>query len=172
MSFRKPGSDSSTTDFWVPTQTYSRASGVTSISSLFSSFLSGFFPPPLLLAEFVMLFSGRSFLSRLRWLAGFPRSPALPPELLLAHYFEQEDGATRPLRACANLNRLCWIFYCLKWELRERLCVCMSSLKLITSKPELCQPRPQEEMLPFYVSAHARASNVVYRVTVVKGFII
>lgn len=62
MSCRKPGSDSSTTDFWVPTQTYQSSSGVTSTSSLFSSFLSGFFPPPLLLAEFVTLYSGRSFL--------------------------------------------------------------------------------------------------------------
>lgn len=34
----------------------------------------------------------------------FPRSPALPPESLLAHCSGQENRATRPLRVRANLS--------------------------------------------------------------------
>lgn len=32
----------------------------------------------------------------LRWYAGFPRSPALPADLLLAHCSEREEAAARP----------------------------------------------------------------------------
>ena len=62
MSFREPGSDSSTTESRVPTQTCSRAA----VSHLFlhcspaSPLVSS--PPPLVQhAEFVVMFSGRSF---------------------------------------------------------------------------------------------------------------
>lgn len=48
-------------DLWVPTQSCYSSSGLTSTSSLFSSFLFAFFAPPLLRAEFVT-FSGMSFL--------------------------------------------------------------------------------------------------------------
>lgn len=73
----------------------------------------------------------------LRWHAGFPRSPALPPELLLAHRSEQENGATRPPRVCANLGRLCWVSVVLNGNyVKDHVPV--SSLKLITSKSELC----------------------------------
>lgn len=59
MSFRKQTLIPA--DFWAPTQSRYSSSFVTS-TSLFSGFLFGYFTPPLLLAEFVTLFSGRSFL--------------------------------------------------------------------------------------------------------------
>lgn len=65
--------------------------------------------PPLLLAEFVMLFSGRSFhrdVAEAVVTRRFPRSPALPPGLLLAHRSGQEDSAIRPVWVCANLGRV------------------------------------------------------------------
>lgn len=121
------------------------SSGVTSISSLFSGFLSGFFSPPLLLTEGVCHVvpwkelssgGGRGCGVTRR----FPRSLALPPQLLLAHRSGQEDGATRPLGVRANLGRLCWVsvvfngiydkFACVSSEAHHRkskrvMCVCM-----------------------------------------------
>lgn len=112
MSFRKSRSDSSITDFWVPTQTYSQAA--VSHPFLHCSPVSSLVSFPLLCCSQSLLccsLEGAFFRTwpRLRWHAGFPRSPALPPELLLAHRSEQEGCATRPWRVCANLGWLCWI---------------------------------------------------------------
>lgn len=75
MSFRKQ--TLSPADFWAPTQSRYSGSGVTSTSSLFSGFLFGYFTPPLLLAEFVTLFSGRSFLQDVVGAALIRRVPTI-----------------------------------------------------------------------------------------------
>lgn len=64
-------------DFCAPTQSRFSSSGVTSTSSLFSGFLSGCFPPPWLLVEFVTLFSGRSFLRDMVGAALIRRVPTI-----------------------------------------------------------------------------------------------
>lgn len=61
----------------APTRSRSRSSGVTSTSSLFSSFLFGCFTPPLLLPEFVTLCCGRSFLGDVAGAALIRRVPTI-----------------------------------------------------------------------------------------------
>lgn len=127
MSFRKPGSDSSTRDWCVPTQTYSQT--VVSQPFLHCSPVSSLvsFPLDCSVQSLAMLFSGRSFLQDMAaatvTCCRFPRSPALPPELLLAHCSGQEDGTTEPQRVRANLGQAPLGVHCLRWDLRESACV-------------------------------------------------
>lgn len=128
MSFREPGSDSSTTDFWVPTQTYGWAA--VSHPFLHCSPASSLVSLPLLCSSqsFVILLCVEGdFLQDVAkavvtcW---FPRSPALPSVWLLAHCSVQENSATRPLRVCANLGWLWWVSIVLHGNYVND-CVCM-----------------------------------------------
>lgn len=97
------------------------------------------FPPALQLTEFChTALCGRRFLQDVAEAVvtcRFPRTPALPPALLLAHSFVQENCATRPLRACAKMGRLCWVSIVLHGNYVND--APMTSLKLISSKYEL-----------------------------------
>lgn len=106
-------------DFWVPTQTHYTSSGVTSTSSLFSSFLFGFFTPPLLLVVFVTLFSGRSFLQDVAEpvLIRFVPTISCPSSRVTACSPLRTGSWCNKATECvcvwvcvgANLSPLCWV---------------------------------------------------------------
>lgn len=67
-----------------------------------------------------------------RWHSKFPRSPALPPALLLAHRSEQEVGAQVHLESSLPIWALLG-FYCLEWGIEPgTMCFsCLWSLSLL-----------------------------------------
>lgn len=83
-------------DFWVPTLSRYSSAGVTSTPSLFCGFLSGFSTPSSAARGVCHVALWKELSSGQRRYTRFPRSPALPADLLLAHCSEQEVGAAGP----------------------------------------------------------------------------
>lgn len=127
--------------FWVPTQTYEPSSGVTSTPSLFSSFLPwSLSPPTLVLAKFVTLFSGRSFLQDVAGAAVTLRVPTIScPSSRITACSPVRTGSWCTRSLGVKFTNLGSAGFPLSWMgVWARDHVLLSSPKLITAKPELC----------------------------------